>query len=70
MSKWISELVQEKQRKMEQSGRRHAHLQSFEGSKVMEGLVIGESWLEKFKRGFRGPVVKPSLHVIKRPGRE
>ena len=70
MSKWISELVQDKLRQKEQSGRRYAHLQSIEGSKVIEGLVIGENWLEKFKRLFRGPVRRPSLHVIQQTGRE
>lgn len=67
MSKWISEVISDKQRRLAAGARAHRHLQAYEGSKIADGLAVGDTVLDKIRRFFRPKPRAPQLHVIDSP---
>ena len=65
MSKWVSEIIEEKQQRQASGAQKHGHLHAFEGSKVLEGVTVGESLGSKIKRFFRPKASAPQLRVLK-----
>ncbi len=64
MSKWVSDIVREKQERQSKGARTHGHLQAFEGSKISDGLVVGETLMDKIRRFIRPKPSAPRLRVL------
>ena len=70
MSKWVSEIIDEKQRRQAAGARKHGHLEAIEGSMVLDGVTVGESLSSKIKWFFRPKARAPQLRVLKSKGEQ
>lgn len=65
MSKWVSDIISDKQQRQAEGARKHGHLQAFEGGKVLQGVTVGDSVINKIRRFFRPKASTPQLRVLK-----
>lgn len=67
MSKWMSEIISEKRRRQANGPQTYGHLQVFEGSKIEDGRVLGETLLDRILQRFQPKTSAPQLRVLKWP---
>ncbi len=65
MSRWISKIIEDKQRRQAAGAQKHGHLHAFEGSKMVEGVIVGEPLFSRIRRAFHPKSGRPRLHVVK-----
>lgn len=53
MSQWISEIIEDKQRRLAAGVQQQGHLHVFEGRKIADGLIVGDTLVAKIRRAFR-----------------
>jgi len=49
MSRWISKIIEDKQRRQAAGAQKHGHLHAFEGSKMVEGVIVGEPLFSRIR---------------------
>jgi len=65
MSRWISEIIQDKQQRLSAGAQKHSHLRVFEGHKIEDGFFIGETLIARIRRAFLPKSGAPHLQIVK-----